>query len=116
MEQPPASGRPVPLNCPECGGTLSELPVSRPPRYRCHTGHAFTATGLVSAQARRNDAALQSSLRVLQVREQLLRRVAAVSRNIGEEAQAQAGLRQAAKVREQARRLAGLLEKETGGA
>ena len=116
MENLRAIGKPTQLTCPDCGGTLSELQGGRPLRYRCHTGHAYTAKSLESAQAERTDHALQGSLRALKEREQLLRRMAAVSRGLGDEAQAELGLLQAARVQEQAARLAGLIAEGTGGA
>jgi two-component system chemotaxis response regulator CheB len=88
----------------------------RPLRYRCHTGHAYTAMSLESAQAEQTDHALQASLRALKERELLLRRVAVVSRGIGEDAQADVGLQQAARVQAQAARLAELIAEGTGGA
>jgi two-component system chemotaxis response regulator CheB len=36
---------------------------SRPLRYRCHTGHAYTALSLRSAQVEQAAHALQASLR-----------------------------------------------------
>lgn len=116
MENLKAIGTPSQLTCPECGGTLSELQERRPLRFRCHTGHAYTARSLDSAQIEQTDHTLQASLRALHEREQLLRRVAGVARSLGDEAQAQAGLQQAARVRAQAARLAELMAEGAGGA
>lgn len=116
MENLHAIGTPSQLTCPDCGGTLSEVQGARPLRYRCHTGHAYTASSLQDAQAEQADHALQASLRALKEREQLLRRMAVVSRGIGDDAQAQVGLRQAARVQAQAARLAELIAEGTGGA
>ena len=116
MENLQAIGTPTQLTCPDCGGTLSELQDGRPLRYRCHTGHAYTAKSLQSAQADRTDHALLGSLRALKEREQLLRRMAAVSRGLGDLAQAEVGLQQAARVQQQAARLAELIAEGTGGA
>jgi two-component system chemotaxis response regulator CheB len=110
-----AIATPTQLTCPACGGTLSELKDSRPLRYRCHTGHAYTALTLDSAQADRTDHALQASLRALKEREALLRRMAVVSRQLGDDAQARAGLDQAGRVHQQAERLAAMLEEEQAG-
>jgi two-component system chemotaxis response regulator CheB len=116
MENLRAIGTPSQLTCPDCGGTLSEVQSARPLRYRCHTGHAYTVRSLESAQADQTDHGLQASLRALKEREQLLRRLAAVSRGLGEEAQAEVGLRQAARVQAQAARLAELIAEGSGGA
>ena len=107
---------PSQLTCPECGGSLSELKDSRPLRYRCHTGHGYTAKSLASAQAEQTDHALQASLRALKEREHLLLRLATVAKNIGDAEQARAGQQQAARVHEQAQQLARLMEEEAGGA
>ena len=116
MENLKAIGTPTQLTCPDCGGTLSEVQSGRPLRYRCHTGHAYTAKSLESAQADRTDHALQASFRALKEREQLLRRMAGVSRSLGDDAQAEVGMLQAARVQEQAARLAELIAEGSGGA
>jgi two-component system, chemotaxis family, protein-glutamate methylesterase/glutaminase len=116
MENLHAIGTPSQLTCPDCGGTLSQIQEPRPLRFRCHTGHAYTARSLASAQVERIDDSLQASLRALKEREQLLRRMAAVSRSLGDEGQAEVGLLQAARVQEQAARLAELIAEGTGGA
>ncbi|MEI6945969.1 chemotaxis protein CheB [Paraflavisolibacter sp. H34] len=41
-------GRPAPLTCPECHGALVELTEGNLTRYRCHTGHSFTQSSLLS--------------------------------------------------------------------
>jgi two-component system chemotaxis response regulator CheB len=116
MDQIAAIGKPTLLTCPDCGGTLSELQDPQPLRYRCHTGHAYTAKSLASAQEDRTDASLQASLRALKEREMLLRRLAAVADSIGDHAQARAGQQQAERVHEQAMRLAALMQEETDSA
>lgn len=112
MEKLNTIATPTQLTCPQCGGTLSELNDTRPLRYRCHTGHAYTALTLDSAQSDQTEHALQSGFRALQEREALLRRMAAVSRSLGEDAQADAALQQAERVHEQSRRLAAMVEEE----
>jgi hypothetical protein len=37
----------LPYNCPECGGVLWEMDTPGEKRYRCHTGHSYTAPALV---------------------------------------------------------------------
>jgi two-component system, chemotaxis family, protein-glutamate methylesterase/glutaminase len=41
-------GRLTPFTCPECHGVLTELRDNDRPRYRCHTGHAFTSDTLLA--------------------------------------------------------------------
>ena len=66
--------------CPECSGVLWELKGARPPRFRCHTGHAYTLNALEQAHCARTDQALWSALRALQERENLLRTLAEAHR------------------------------------
>jgi hypothetical protein len=52
--------------CPECHGALWKLSEAVPPRFRCHTGHSFTARVLSELQNGSVEATLWSSLRALQ--------------------------------------------------
>lgn len=110
MDQLSQLGEPSLLTCPDCGGGLVELKASKPLRYRCHTGHAFTARVLEAAQQQTADHALWSSLRSLQERRLLLLRLASVADGTGDAAQARAGRRQAERLREQAEQLTRMLE------
>ena len=38
-----------PYSCPECKGVLSTITEGRLTRYRCHTGHAYTAKTLMES-------------------------------------------------------------------
>lgn len=53
MENLSAVGQPSPLTCPDCGGSLWEINESKPLRYRCQTGHAFSARSLGNGEADR---------------------------------------------------------------
>lgn len=59
-------GEPSIFTCPECHGSLMRLRDRPPVRYRCHTGHAFTADSLDAASAEAVEDSLWSSLRALQ--------------------------------------------------
>ena len=72
MEQLDAIGRTSKITCPDCNGVLWEINNSHPPRYRCHTGHAYTQRTLEHTQGTRTDEALWKALRALQEREALL--------------------------------------------
>lgn len=61
------------LTCPECGGAIWQMGRPGPLRYRCHTGHAFTAAVLDSLQVAEADEALWAAVRALQEQEQLYR-------------------------------------------
>ncbi|MEO6626424.1 MAG: chemotaxis protein CheB [Burkholderiaceae bacterium] len=76
-----AIGRPSPFVCPDCGGGLWRLDEPVPPRYRCHTGHAFSLASLLDAQCETTDVALWGAIRALQEREALLREAAVSKRS-----------------------------------
>lgn len=99
------------LTCPDCGGALWEIRVDPPLRYRCHTGHAYTALSLDDAQADAVDHGLAATVRALREREQLLLRLASVSDAAGDPPQAAAGRREAARLREQVRDLERMVRK-----
>ncbi|MBO9513606.1 MAG: chemotaxis protein CheB [Variovorax sp.] len=103
-------GRPSGLTCPDCGGALFELDGTRPVRFRCHTGHAFSAHSLAQAQGEVTEQALRSGVRALQEKEMLLRRLATVSRGSGQAAQAEVGERRAEEYRRHASALTRLIE------
>lgn len=111
-----AVAKPSTLTCPDCGGSLWEMNDARPLRYRCHTGHAFTARSLEHLQSQTTEHALWSSVRSLQEREVLLRRLAVVSRATGDEHQAGAGEAEAQRVHAKVRTLIGLIEEESSSA
>jgi two-component system chemotaxis response regulator CheB len=79
-----AIGSPSTFACPECNGTLWEVNGSRPRRFRCHTGHAFTLRALHHAQGTATDEALWSALRALQERQLLLEALAESHRDAGD--------------------------------
>jgi two-component system, chemotaxis family, protein-glutamate methylesterase/glutaminase len=110
LEDLAAVGKPSALTCPECGGGLWELKDAKPLRYRCHTGHGFSARSLENAQAELAEHAIWSSVRALRERELLLRRLAGVAEATGDPIQADAGRQQADRVREQAAQLSRLVE------
>jgi two-component system, chemotaxis family, protein-glutamate methylesterase/glutaminase len=116
MENLSRIGKPSSLTCPDCGGGLWEVNGSKPLRYRCHTGHAFSARTLENAQVELAEHSLWSSVRALQEREILLRRLAMVARATGDVAQAEAGQRQADRVRAQAELLSRLVQGEMNSA
>ncbi|MDG4882903.1 chemotaxis protein CheB [Mesorhizobium sp. WSM4884] len=64
------------FTCPECHGPLWEIEDGDMLRYRCHTGHAFTADAVMEAQSIEADEILWSLLRSHQQRAQFARRMA----------------------------------------
>ncbi len=75
MEELDQIGSRVPLTCPECGGAIWEMRQPGPLRYRCHTGHAFSAGVLEGLQCGNVEEALWAAVRALHEQEQLLRQM-----------------------------------------
>lgn len=65
-------GDQVPYNCPNCGGVLWEMDAADEPRFRCHTGHSFTAASLLASQSEKIEETLWVSLRMFEERKNLL--------------------------------------------
>jgi two-component system, chemotaxis family, protein-glutamate methylesterase/glutaminase len=51
------------FTCPECHGVLSEIKDGKRPRYRCHTGHAFSADSLLAYVTENIEETMWSSIR-----------------------------------------------------
>jgi len=71
-----AVGDQVPFNCPGCGGVLWEVEEGDGLRYRCHTGHAFTAPVLLAEQSAKIEETLWIALRMFEERRNLLMKMA----------------------------------------
>jgi two-component system, chemotaxis family, protein-glutamate methylesterase/glutaminase len=69
-------GDQVPYNCPNCGGVLWQMSEPKIGRYRCHTGHSFTASALLTSQDEKIEETLWVSLRMLEERKNLLNHMA----------------------------------------
>ncbi|WP_223641791.1 chemotaxis protein CheB [Corallococcus sp. EGB] len=83
MEDPPSPleyAKPSAYGCPDCGGVLFELEEGGLLRFRCRTGHAYTAEALSGSQQDHLDGALWAALRALEERASLSRRMAAQAR------------------------------------
>ena len=65
-------GDQVPFNCPECNGVLWQMKDTAILRYRCHTGHAFTAAALLALQTAKIEETLWIALRMFEERQNLL--------------------------------------------
>lgn len=77
----------TPLVCPECQGVLWET-NNAPLRYRCHTGHSFTAKTFAQIQNKSIEEALWVAIRAIRDKEVFFKRQqqTATSRNLGDEA------------------------------
>jgi two-component system chemotaxis response regulator CheB len=74
-----ALGKQVPFNCPGCGGVLWEM-AQGDLRYRCHTGHSFTAPVLLAEQTAKIEETLWVALRMFEERRNLLLTLASSKR------------------------------------
>lgn len=68
-------GDPVPLACPGCGGTLSQIRRS-PLRFRCQVGHGYTGEALAYEQEGSVDEAFRIAFRVIGERVVLMEKMA----------------------------------------
>ena len=80
--------QPSALSCPDCHGVLSEMHESRPLRYRCQIGHAYTADTL-AAHIDEVDEAVRVAMRVMEERVTLVERMALDARATGRTAVAE---------------------------
>lgn len=69
-------GQPSPLACPECHGVLRTWEDGRIKRFRCHTGHAYSAASLVAAVRESVEESLWTTLRSIEESVMLLRQLA----------------------------------------
>jgi two-component system chemotaxis response regulator CheB len=111
MDHMEAIGKPSNFVCPDCHGALWEVLDSRPQRFRCHTGHAFTARTLQHCLATASDDALWNGLRSLEERQMLLESMAEHDRGRGDEATASRLEAAARRLQRQAEVLRGLVER-----
>ena len=68
-------GVPSGFACPECHGALWELTEGQVIRFRCRTGHAYSAETLLAEQSDAIETALWSALRALEERAALAQRL-----------------------------------------
>jgi two-component system, chemotaxis family, protein-glutamate methylesterase/glutaminase len=69
-------GTPSSIACPECHGVLLQLTSNGILRFRCHTGHAYSAETLVSAIDEGIEMAVWSAVRALEEGQILLEQFA----------------------------------------
>jgi two-component system chemotaxis response regulator CheB len=56
------------LTCPDCGGVVWRVGNGLPLRYRCHTGHAFSAISLADEQRKQWENAVWQVVRRMEER------------------------------------------------
>jgi two-component system, chemotaxis family, protein-glutamate methylesterase/glutaminase len=59
-------GEPSPFACPECHGVLLRMKDVQPLRFRCHTGHAYSAESLLAGVNEGIEDALWNAVRALE--------------------------------------------------
>ena len=59
-------GLPTLLTCPECHGALVGIKEGKLERFRCHTGHAFTAGDLLAEISKATEDSLWNTIRGLE--------------------------------------------------
>jgi two-component system, chemotaxis family, protein-glutamate methylesterase/glutaminase len=69
-------GELTPFTCPECHGTLVRLTEGNIIRFRCHTGHAYTASSLLEEVEESVEEMLWQTVRVLEEKSMLEKEIA----------------------------------------
>jgi two-component system, chemotaxis family, protein-glutamate methylesterase/glutaminase len=69
-------GSPSIISCPECHGNLLTHKEGELQRFRCHTGHGYSAESLLDKLRERTEEALWNAMRALQEQAQLMRSLA----------------------------------------
>lgn len=64
------------FTCPECHGTLLQLRDEHPLRYRCHTGHGYTADSLLAELSEGIESTVWTSIRSIEESVMLMRHIA----------------------------------------
>jgi two-component system, chemotaxis family, protein-glutamate methylesterase/glutaminase len=72
MREIMALGKFTPYTCPECHGALISLQEGRLTRFRCHTGHAYTLSHLMSELTQHTENAIMNALRAVEETELLM--------------------------------------------
>jgi two-component system chemotaxis response regulator CheB len=66
LENVEAIGTRTTYTCPECNGSIWQISKSEPLRFRCHTGHSFTANVFLAEQTQNLENALWSAVRAME--------------------------------------------------
>jgi len=82
-------GEPSNYACPECHGVLLQIKEDDRVRFRCHTGHAYSADSLVAEMQEKSEEAVWNAVRALEEGVVLMQNLAAGARDKGEYAVAQ---------------------------
>ena len=77
-------GSPSVFTCPDCHGTLLQLKENGRTRYRCHTGHAFSADSLLAELTESVEDTLWTAIRSIAESAMLMRHMAEHVRESGD--------------------------------
>lgn len=99
-----------PYTCPECHGVLTRLKSGGVPRFRCHTGHAYSIYSLLAAVDEDVEHSMWNALRSIEESELLL---AHLARHLAESKGDQATIERFQKKARDAQRLADLMRQAT---
>ena len=69
-------GTPSAIACPECHGVLRQFTEETRVRYRCHTGHAYSADSLLAEISEGIESSMWNTIRSLQEASILMRQLA----------------------------------------
>jgi two-component system, chemotaxis family, protein-glutamate methylesterase/glutaminase len=99
------AGELSPFTCPECHGVLARMPEGGILRYRCHTGHAFSAETLLSALHEQVEARVWDAVRAVDETAMLLEHMGRHLQHAGERDAARSYFEKARLARERSRPL-----------
>lgn len=95
----------TPFTCPECQGVLVKLKEGKLSRFRCHTGHAYTSSALLSGVMEKIDESYWTAMRSLEEAAMLLEETSCDFAKAGEDKTATLFLEHARIATEQSRSL-----------
>lgn len=95
-------GEPSPFTCPECHGTLLQMKEGAFPRFRCHTGHAFSINSLLAELTENVEDTLWTAIRSMQESTMLMRHLAQHLSGNGEGAMAELFIQKAQEAEQRA--------------
>lgn len=104
------------LTCPECHGSLVQFEEGGALRFRCHTGHAYTATSLLAEQATSTENQAYQLQRAIEESVLLMRQMARLREASGDAAGARAFHERAREAEERADRVRALALRAPPGA
>lgn len=96
-------GELTPFTCPDCHGAITKLIEGKLIRFRCHTGHAYTISALLSEVTESVETMLFQSMRGLEESKMLLEHLAEYFAGEGQQAVARVFFARAKHAGEQAR-------------